>query len=44
MHEFLKLNRQYLMNIDQYKSICELTYFQCGVIKITDANLRAFPE
>jgi len=42
VHEFLKLNQQYLMNIGEYKSICELTYLQCGVIKITDANLRPF--
>jgi len=43
VHDFLKLNQQYLMNIGEYKSISELTYLQCGVIKISDTNRGAFP-
>ncbi|CDX35245.1 hypothetical protein MPLA_1800203 [Mesorhizobium sp. ORS 3359] len=38
----MKLKRQYLMNNRQYRSICELTYLRCGVIKMTDANRRVF--
>ncbi|MDX8459288.1 hypothetical protein [Mesorhizobium humile] len=42
VHEFLKLNQQYLMNIGEYKSTFELTYLQCGVIKIRRCESQAF--
>lgn len=42
-NEFLKLNRQYLMNIAEYNSIGELTYLQHSVIRMRRRESQGLP-